>query len=85
MCVRQPRWRSVTLNSGGSAPPTHDCSGTWSIDMAAFASGALGGNPRVELQVPGTHVFCQWWGRDGGFAPATNVQLSDALHYVVLP
>lgn len=85
LCVRAPLRRCVPRNSGGNAPPVHDCSGAWSIDMNAFASALGGGNPSPALGLPGTHVFCQWWGRDGGFLPAENAQLSDALHYVVLP
>jgi hypothetical protein len=83
--VRAPLWRCPTTSSGGNPPPAHDCSGAWSLDFNAFAAGLAGGEPAPGLALPGTHVFCQWWGRDGGFAPAQNAQLSDALHYVVLP
>jgi hypothetical protein len=51
--------------------------------MAAYASGALGGNPIPALSIPGTVVTCQWWGRDLGASHATS--LSDALEYTVSP
>ena len=56
------------------------CDGTLSIDMNAFAVGALGGNPLPSLTVPGTQVNCQFWGRD---TLANGALLSDALEYFV--
>jgi len=83
MCVATPRFRTVTVNSGGTAQPNNDCSGVYSIDMNAFASGTLGGAPQPALQIPGTVVDCQWWGRDPGFAPPSSTTLSNALEYTV--
>lgn len=85
LCVAAPISRSPTQNSGGTPPPANDCSGTYSLDFNAFASGSLGGNPLPALLVPGTAVHVQAWGRDPAFTPPDNIALSNGLRYVVLP
>jgi hypothetical protein len=85
MCIAAPQLRTPMQSSGGSPSPADDCSGSLALDMNAFASGALGGNPSPALSVAGTTVCCQFWGRDPGFAPPQNTMLSSALSYVVLP
>ena len=85
LCVAPPRMRGITLASGGTAAPTDDCSGVFTLDMNAFAAGALGGNPAPGLLTAGTGVDCQWWGRDPGFPVPNNTTLSNALEYTVCP
>ena len=75
----------LLLGVVGSLPPALDCSGVYSLDMNAFASGTLGGAPILALHVPGALVYCQWWGRDPGFPAPLNTTLSDALYYWVEP
>lgn len=85
LCVAGPLKRSPLGTTGGSASPASDCSGALQLDFNAFAAGLLGGNPAPALSIPGTTIDVQTWGRDPGFAPPNNTQLSDALEYVVAP
>ncbi|MCC7014682.1 MAG: hypothetical protein IT454_19125 [Planctomycetes bacterium] len=85
MCVASPRLRGVTLQSGGSNSPAVDCSGVFTMDLHGFRSGALGGSPAAFLALPGTLVDFQFWGRDPGFTPPNNVQLSNALEIEIGP
>jgi len=82
LCIQSPLKRTPASSSGGNPPP-NDCSGSYSLDMNAFAVGALGGTPLPALSQLGTLVSCQWWGRDPGFTAPDNTTLSDALEYVV--
>jgi hypothetical protein len=84
LCVKSQIKRTPGTNTMGNPPP-NDCSGIPSIDMNLFAVGGLGGTPLAALQVAGTVVDCQWWGRDPGFVAPNNTQLSNGLEYTVGP
>ena len=85
LCVKSQIKRTGALNSGGTPAPVNDCSGVYAIDMNTFALSVGPPVPLPALQVPGTIVDCQWWGRDPGFAAPNNTTLSNGLEYTVCP
>jgi hypothetical protein len=85
LCVKPPVKRTPALSSGGNPAPAKDCSGSFALDFTAFAHGLLGGNPLPQLQMAGTHVDCQFWSRDQGFAPPNNTGLTDGLDFTLEP
>jgi hypothetical protein len=48
--------------TGGS--PGDPCGARFFIDLTAYASGALGGDPAPFLNTPGQRVHAQWWSHD---------------------
>jgi uncharacterized membrane protein len=82
LCVATPVFRAPGMNSGGSLVG-NDCSGTFNLDVNAFAHGLAGGTPQAALTVPGTMVDCQFWARDTGFSAPNNSQLTNSLRYTV--
>ena len=80
--VAAPNYRTPLVSSGGTPSPVVDCTGSFAIDMNAFAAGALGGNPHPDLSLVGQQVNAQFWGRDPGALPH-GVFLTNAVEYVV--
>lgn len=85
LCVASPLRRVSGLGSGGTPPPTTDCSGVFTVDLNAFRAGTLGGSPAAFLSVPGTLVQTQFWGRDPGLPAPNSTQLSNGLEFLVGP
>ncbi len=83
-CVQVPVVRTAPAFSAGNPASVSDCSGSFQIDMNAFAEGLLGVAPLVELGQIGTRVNVQYWGRDPQ-GPIATTFLSNALEYVVGP
>jgi len=81
LCVLAPVRRSGPLNSGGS-PSGNDCTGTYALDLNAFIAGGTG-DP--GLQIPGSTVRMQFWGRDQGFPAPDNVTLTAGLETLIAP
>jgi hypothetical protein len=77
LCVAPPVKRTIVVQDLIGTPG--QCDGVLSLDMNAFASGVLGGNPLPSLRVPGTRIHAQVWGRD----TVTQSLLSDAIAYTV--
>jgi hypothetical protein len=83
LCVAPQVRRTQVSSSGGTPAPANDCTGSYQIDMNAFAHQPGPPVPPAALLVPGTTVNCQWWGRDPGFPAPNNTMLSNALRYQI--
>jgi hypothetical protein len=79
LCVAPPTVRTTMQNSGGLVGPD-DCTGTFQLDMNAWA--ASGADSRL---VPGTDVHCQYWYRDPALPGLNKTGLSDALRFTYAP
>jgi hypothetical protein len=78
LCVGAPLARTGIQSSGGSVPPTQDCSGAYSFHFSqAFMAN--------ELITAGSNIYAQYWSRDPGFPVPDNIGLTNAVHFVVIP
>jgi hypothetical protein len=77
-CVRGSIVRTPLQDSGGSAPPIADCSGTFDF---AFTHAYLGAH---GLGAAST-VYAQWFSRDPAQADGTGASISNALEFTICP
>jgi hypothetical protein len=77
LCVSQPI-HTAPQNSAGTSLPAADCTGTYALQFtpAMMAQGGL---------VVGQDVYCQYWARDPGFPPPSNISLTAGVHWQVCP
>ena len=77
-CVRGALVRTAVQNSGGSAPPAQDCTGSYDFhfSQAYMAAQAIGASDTV---------YAQWFSRDPAHADGTARNYSDALEFTVCP
>ncbi|MCE9592995.1 MAG: hypothetical protein K8S98_02275 [Planctomycetes bacterium] len=79
VCVEGPHVRSLQIaSSGGSPPPTKDCSGAFSAPFTHAYMNSKG------IQV-GDFVFAQCWSRDAGFGGPNDIGLSAGVAFFVCP
>jgi hypothetical protein len=78
LCVAPPVTRTAGQDSGGTALPANDCSGTYAFTFshAYMASKGL---------LPGASIHAQYWSRDPGYPAPNNIGLTDAVNFVVCP
>jgi hypothetical protein len=81
LCIAAPIRRTPVVSAGGTPAPANDCSGIFAINFNAYAQSGV--DP--SLQVTGTVVNAQWWGRDPGFPAPNGTMLSNALEFVMCP
>lgn len=78
LCVKAPTTRTPPQNSGGTAAPANDCSGSFGMDFNVRI--AAGVDPRL---VAGATVWAQYWSRDPAASFTTN--LTDGVAFLILP
>ena len=77
LCIAAPVTRAPVISSGGNSTGG-DCSGkfVWPVTQTYMQQHGW---------TPGTILYAQAWGRDTGFSPPENSQLSDAVVFMVQP
>ena len=77
-CVKEPIRRTPVAASGGAPFPANDCSGFYSFHFSQAYMVSEGLSPGITL-------YGQYWSRDPGFAPPTNVGLTDGVQFTICP
>jgi Tol biopolymer transport system component len=77
LCLHSPIKRTPGQNSGGS-PAGDDCTGTYAYH---FTQAYM----LQQLLAADTTVYAQFWSRDPGFAPPSNIGLTDGLRFTICP
>lgn len=80
LCVAPPLRRTPAVSTNGSPFGVNDCSGFLSRDFNTWIQ--TGGDP---LLVAGREIWAQLYSRDPGFPPPNNVNLTEAINFLVLP
>jgi len=78
LCVQPPLKRCPTIHSGGTPPPTWDCTGELHFDFNARIQSGI--DPALTS---GQQVWAQYWYRDPGYAAPDNIGLTDALEFTI--
>jgi hypothetical protein len=78
LCLVAPLERTSVQNSGGTPPPTWDCSGVFHYDFNALIQSGFD-----SALVAGQTVWTQYWYRDAGLPPPYQIGLSDALEFTI--
>ena len=78
LCIAPPVARTAPQNSGGTAWPAVDCSGTYVFQFTPAMMNQAG-------FLVGDDVYSQYWSRDNGFPPPDNVGLTAGVHWEVCP
>jgi hypothetical protein len=78
LCVAPPLKRTPVQLSGGTPPPTWDCTGKFHFDFNAWIQSSI--DPAL---VAGQEVWAQYWYRDPGFAAPNNIGLTDAVEFTI--
>lgn len=78
LCLAGTLSRMAVQPTGGTPPPTEDCTGVLHTDFNAWVAG--GADPALS---PGTSVYVQTWSRDPSLAFGSL--LSDAVGFVLGP
>jgi Tol biopolymer transport system component len=76
LCAQMPLVRVPVANTGQPKP----CGGSFALDFNAYV--AAGADPTL---VAGKTIWGQWWARDPGLVPPSNLSSSDAIRATLCP